>query len=61
MKANDYIFRVSLAILIAIGLQYFIVGMFTFRDINFSSFGVGDWMLEAVYIICAISLSLKEK
>jgi uncharacterized membrane protein YuzA (DUF378 family) len=61
MKANDRIFRVSLAILIAIGLQYFVVGIFTLQDIDFSSFGVGNWLMEAVYIICAISLSLKEK
>ena len=59
MKLNDVVFRVSLAILLAIGSQFLMVGIFTFRTLDFSSFGVGNWFLEAVYVIFAISISLK--
>lgn len=60
MKLNEIVFSVSLAILLAIGLQFLMVGVFTFRTLDFSSFGVGNWLLEAVYLICAISISLKD-
>jgi hypothetical protein len=61
MKMNEVVFRVSLAILLAIGLQFFMVGIFAFRTIDFSGFGVFNWLLEITYLIFAISLSLKDK
>ena len=57
---NDVVFRVSLAILLSIGLQFLMVGIFTFRTLDFSGFGVFNWLLECVYIVCAISLSLNK-
>jgi hypothetical protein len=61
MKPVDAIFRVSLAILLAIGCQFFMVGIFAFKTIDFSGFGVFNWLLEITYLIFAISLSLKDK
>lgn len=60
MTTNDYAFQVSLAILLALGFQYFIVGIFTLSTIDFSNFGFFNWLLQGVYLTFAISLSLKE-
>jgi hypothetical protein len=60
MKTTDKIFNVSLAILIAIGMQYFIVGSMTLRIIDFSSFNIYNWIMEIVYLSCAITFSLKD-
>ena len=60
MKTTDKIFNVSLAILIARGMQYFIVGATTFRMMDFSSFNIYNWIMEIVYLSCAITFSLKD-
>ena len=60
MKTNDYAFQVSLAILLALGFQYLIVGIFTLSTIDFSNFGFFNWLLQGLYLTFAISLSLKE-
>ena len=60
MKTTDKIFNISLAILIAIGMQYFIVGATTFRMMDFSSFNIYNWIMEIVYLSCAITFSLKD-
>jgi len=60
MKTMTKINKISLAILIAIGVQYFIVGAFTFNTIDFSSFSLLNWILELIYLTFAISLSLRE-
>ena len=60
MKTTDKIFNVSLAILTAIGMQYFIVGATTFRMMDFSSFNIYNWIMEIVYLSCAITFSLKD-
>jgi uncharacterized membrane protein len=52
--------KISLAILIAIGMQYFMVGAFTFNTIDFSSFSFLNWVLELIYLTFAVSLSLRE-
>jgi hypothetical protein len=60
MKTTDKIFNISLAILIAIGMQYFIVGATTLRMMDFSSFNIYNWIMEIVYLSCAITFSLKD-
>lgn len=60
MKIIDKIFNVSLAILVAIGMQYFIVGATTFSMVDFSSFNIYNWIMEIVYLVWAISFSLKK-
>ena len=51
--------RISLAILVAIGLQYFIVGGFTMRFIDFSGFSIFNWILELLYLTFSISFALR--
>ena len=51
--------RISLAILIAIGLQFFIVGGFTMRFIDFSGFSIFNWILELLYLTFSISFALR--
>ena len=52
--------KITLAILIAIGMQYFMVGAFTFNTIDFSSFSLLNWLLEIIYLTFAVSFSLRE-
>ena len=59
MKNMTKINRISLAILVAIGMQYFIVGAFTFNTIDFSSFSLLNWILEIIYLTFTISLALR--
>ena len=51
--------KISLAILIAIGLQFFIVGGFTMRFIDFSGFSIFNWILELLYLTFSISFALR--
>jgi small neutral amino acid transporter SnatA (MarC family) len=51
--------KISLAILIAIGLQFFIVGGFTMRFIDFSGFSIINWILELLYLTFSISFALR--
>ena len=52
--------QVSLALLIAIASQYFIMGVFTYKAIDFASFSLINWVLEIIYLTFAISLVLRE-
>ena len=61
MKVNNLIFKITLSILLAIGCQFFIVGAFTFKSVDFSGFGVFNWILESVYLLCAITLSINNE
>ena len=60
MKTTDKIFNISLAILLAIGIQYFIVGATTLRMMDFSSFNIYNWILEVLYLTFVITLALKK-
>jgi hypothetical protein len=51
--------RVSIALLVAIGLQYFMVGALTMRFMDFSGFSTINWILEVIYISFTISLALR--
>jgi len=52
--------KISFAILIAIGLQYFMVAAFTMQFMDISGFSIFNWILELVYITFTISLALRE-
>jgi hypothetical protein len=58
MKINNLIFKITLSILVAIGCQFLIVGLFTFNTIDFSGFGILNWILESIYLLCAITFSI---
>jgi len=51
--------KISLAILIAIGLQYFIVGAFTMQFVDFASFSLLNWILQLIYLTFSISFALR--
>jgi hypothetical protein len=51
--------KISLAILVAIGLQYFIVGAFTMQFMDFSGFSIINWILELLYLTFSISFALR--
>ena len=51
--------QISLAILVAIGLQYFIVGAFTMQFMDFSGFSIINWILELLYLTFSISFALR--
>lgn len=61
MKAIDIIYKASLALLIGIGLQFFMYGVFTFRTIDFSSYSVFNWIWQIIYFVYCVTLSLKLK
>jgi hypothetical protein len=52
--------QVTLAILIAIACQFFIVGAMTFHTVDFTSFSFLNWVLELIYLTFAVSFSLRE-
>jgi hypothetical protein len=52
--------RISFAILIAIGLQYFMVAAFTMQLMDISRFSIFNWILEIIYLSFTISLALRE-
>ena len=51
--------RISLAILIAIGMQYFIVAAFTMQFVDFSGFSIFNWILQIIYLTFSISFALR--
>jgi hypothetical protein len=51
--------KVSMALLVAIGMQYFMVGALTMRFMDFSGFSVINWILEIIYLSFTISLALR--
>ena len=56
----EKIFKVTAMLLIAIGIQYGIVGLGTKNWINFSEYRVENWIIEGLYLTCVISLALKK-
>ena len=51
---------ISIYVLVAILLQYFIVGMFTLNMMDFSGFAIHNWILEIIYLTFVITLALKK-
>ena len=60
MKIINIINAISIHLLVAILLQYFIVGMFTYSMMDFSSFKFYNWILEVLYLTFVITLALKK-
>lgn len=59
MKTVNLIYKISLALLIGMGLQFFMYGIFTFKMIDFSTYSVFNWMFQIIYFAYCITLSLK--
>jgi len=59
MKAIDIIYKVSLALLIGTGLQFFMYGMFTFKSLDFNTYEVYNWVLQIIYFSYCVTLSFK--
>jgi len=60
MKTINMINAISIYVLVAILLQYFIVGMFTYKMMDFSGFAIHNWILEIMYMSFVITLALKK-
>jgi hypothetical protein len=60
MKTINIINAISIHLLVAILLQYFIVGMFTYNMMDFSGFKFYNWILEVLYLTFVITLALKK-
>jgi len=60
MKTIKMINAISIYVLVAILLQYFIVGIFTYHMMDFSSFAIHNWILEIMYLTFVITLALKK-
>jgi hypothetical protein len=60
MKTINIINAISIHLLVAILLQYFIVGMFTYSMMDFSGFKLYNWILEVLYLTFVITLALKK-
>ena len=60
MKTINMINAISIHLLIAILLQYFIVGIFTYNMMDFSGFKLYNWILEIMYLTFVITLALKK-
>ena len=60
MKTIKMINAISIYVLVAILLQYFIVGMFTYHMMDFSGFAIHNWILEIMYLTFVITLALKK-
>jgi Flp pilus assembly protein protease CpaA len=60
MKIINIINAISIHLLVAILLQYFIVGMFTYSMKDFFSFAIHNWILEVLYLTFVITLALKK-
>ena len=60
MSINDKLFRVSLGLLLGIGGQYLMVGITTFRSLDFSGFNPFMWIMQIIYVVFIISLSLSK-
>lgn len=58
MKANDMIMRISLGLLLGIGTQFLIYGMFTFRSLDFSSFSLIQWILQIIYVTFIVTVAI---
>jgi hypothetical protein len=60
MKIIKMINAISIHVLVAILLQYFIVGMFTYSMMDFSGFAIHNWILEIMYLTFVVTLALKK-
>jgi hypothetical protein len=60
MKTINMINAISIYLLVAILLQYFIVGMFTYSMMDFSGFAIHNWILEIIYLTFIVTLALKK-
>ena len=60
MKTINIINAISVHLLIAIFLQFFIVGIFTYNMMDFSGFKLYNWILEVIYFTFVITLALKK-
>jgi hypothetical protein len=56
----DKLFRVSLGLLLGIGGQYLMVGVTTFRELDFNGFTPFMWIMQIIYVVFIITVSLKE-
>jgi hypothetical protein len=59
MKTVNVVYKVCLALLIGTGLQFFMYGIITFNMIDFSSYGIINWVFQIIYFTYCITLSLK--
>ena len=60
MKTINMINAISIYLLVAIFLQYLIVGVFTYQMIDFSGFAIHNWILEIMYLTFITTLALKK-
>ena len=60
MSITDKLFRISLGLLLGIGGQYLMVGITTFRSLDFSGFNPFMWIMQVVYVVFIITLAIKE-
>jgi len=60
MKTINMINAISIYLLVAILLQYLIVGIFTYHMMDFSGFAIHNWILEIMYLTFVITLALKK-
>ena len=60
MKTINIINAISIHLLVAILLQYFIVGIFTYNMMDFSGFELYNWILEIMYLTFVVTLALKK-
>jgi hypothetical protein len=58
MKINDMIMRISLGLLLGIGTQFFIYGMFTFRPLDFNSFSLVQWVFQIIYVTFIVTVAI---
>jgi len=60
MKTINMINAISIYLLVAILLQYLIVGVFTYQMMDFSGFAIHNWILEIMYLTFTTTLALKK-
>jgi hypothetical protein len=60
MSITDKLFRISLGLLLGIGGQYLMVGITTFRSLDFNGFNPFMWIMQVVYVVFIITLAIKE-
>jgi hypothetical protein len=56
----EKLFKISLGLLIGLGGQYLIVGFATLKTLDFSGFNPFMWIMQTLYVIFIITLTLKE-
>jgi len=58
MTLTEVILKISISLLVGIGLQYFFVGLFTMATLDFYNFNILQWVLEIIYITFLVTLPL---